>query len=716
MDLDRLAVELAERLLSVDRAEWAGVVADAALDQTVVDAAVQIAEGAEADSILDRPLGDATAAFFQPQSFESAGFRVVREIGRGGMGVVYLAEDIRLKRFVALKAIGGVFTFGGPIESRFLREARAAARLDHPNILQVLSSGVCNEVPYVVSAFIDGGTLADELSKLRSASEANSAEAKSPGAQGPGWVWQSAERLLKLARAVSFAHAAGVVHRDIKPGNVLLDADDEPLLCDFGIAGISDEPSITQPHERLGTARYMSPEQAGTINAEVGPRSDVYGLGATLFECLTLEPPEHAISIKRASHSTGTLGPNPRQSNRGVPRGLAWICQKALAPHPDDRFQSASEMAVALEAALGGRLRTPLPGVLGAETFLRRRPRIIAGSAGSAIAFLTIMIALIPRPSVGTLIVQARPNSKIQARLIEASSRLPDAPIRSTLGSGRWSLPEGRYRVAASRENGTIEQTVTISSGDSVEVNFASRPLPDFNAMVLIEGGHYTIGSGTDPASLFATRTVKIQPFWIDTDEVSNADYMTFVDATGADRPRYWPEPYDPEIDDLPVVGVSVLEAEAYAAWVGKRLPSDIEWEIAAAGGHRNASEPMIRLEQIASSPVDVNLQRRARFVKSENPLTPQEVKSAFRLSRNSTIAFDVTPSGLENMYWSARELTESRVPSPIDATKPTVIVKGASWADDLRVAPSLESGGMIAISSRLPQIGFRCAVSAVDR
>src|SRR6266508_2602641 len=201
-------------------------------------------------------------------------YELVEEIGRGGQGVVYRARQKSLNRTVALKVIGlGQWATQAHLK-RFRREAEAAANLDHPCIVPIYEVGECEGSCYFSMNFIDGGQL-DEVAKRQPISFRN-----------------AAELIAKLARTVHYAHEHGILHRDIKPGNILLDAKGEPHLTDFGLARlVKTESSITQTLDVIGTPSYMAPEQAVGNNAAVSSATDVYGLGAVHYQVLTAQPP-----------------------------------------------------------------------------------------------------------------------------------------------------------------------------------------------------------------------------------------------------------------------------------------------------------------------------------------------------------------------------------------------------------------------------------------
>src|SRR4051794_17907857 len=206
------------------------------------------------------------------------GYEVEAVLGRGGMGIVFLATHVRLNRRVALKMLlAGAYA--APHErARFQREAEAVAGLSHPNIVQVYDVGDCDGRPYFTMEYVEGGSLAYQLA----------------GAPQP--ARQAAQLVATLATAVHAAHARGIVHRDLKPANVLLAEDGTLKVTDFGLARQDDGAGLTHTGEAVGTPSYMAPEQARGRPDTVGPATDIYGLGAILYELLTGRPPFRAAT------------------------------------------------------------------------------------------------------------------------------------------------------------------------------------------------------------------------------------------------------------------------------------------------------------------------------------------------------------------------------------------------------------------------------------
>ncbi len=266
------------------------------------------------------------------------GYEILGILGRGGMGVVYQARQIRLKRFVALKMILAGAHAGAEELARFRTEAEAVARLQHPNIVQIYEVGEQDGRPYFSLEFVDGGSLAQKL-----------VGTPLPARQAAGLVET-------LARAMHAAHERGIVHRDLKPANVLLTADGTPKITDFGLAKRLDADTVqTQSGAVMGTPSYMAPEQAAGKIRAIGPATDIYALGAILYELLTGRPPFKTESVMDTLLQVMEREPDwPRIHNRQVDRSLEAICLKCLQKSPRDRYPSAAALAEDLTAYLQG--------------------------------------------------------------------------------------------------------------------------------------------------------------------------------------------------------------------------------------------------------------------------------------------------------------------------------------------------------------------------
>jgi TolB-like protein/tRNA A-37 threonylcarbamoyl transferase component Bud32/Flp pilus assembly protein TadD len=299
-------------------------------------------------------------------------YQVLEEIGRGGMGVIYRARQRHSRRIVALKRILSYHADSQETLARFRREAQAAASLDHPNILPIYEVSECDDgLPFFSMKFAGGGSLLDAAPALR------------------GEPRRAVALVAKVARAVQCAHGQGILHRDLKPGNILLDGRGEPLVSDFGLAKWLDTSShLTRTLTIFGTPGYIAPEQVNGSAGKLGPASDVYSLGAILFDLLTGRPPflgEHALKvIQQASEKPA---PKLRTLVPGLDRDLETICAKCLEREPGARYRSAGDFAEDLERWLEGRhiVARPVSPAARAWRWTRRNP-VIAGMAALLLA------------------------------------------------------------------------------------------------------------------------------------------------------------------------------------------------------------------------------------------------------------------------------------------------------------------------------------------
>src|SRR5437763_1891000 len=268
-----------------------------------------------------------------PTEMEFEDYELLKEIGRGGQGVVYRARQKSLNRIVALKIIGvGRWATEAHLK-RFRLEAEAAASLNHPFIVPIHEIRERGGYCYFSMNLVDGGPL-DEVVK-----------------HGLMPVRRAAELIARLARTVHYAHQHGILHRDIKPGNVLLDRNGEPHLTDFGLARLVEtESTVTRTMEVLGTPSYMAPEQAVGNNARVSRATDVYGLGAVFYQLLTGHPPfAGGTTFETVQLVLDTEPRQPRLWNPKIDRDLATICLKCLEKDPQHRYSSALALAEDLE-------------------------------------------------------------------------------------------------------------------------------------------------------------------------------------------------------------------------------------------------------------------------------------------------------------------------------------------------------------------------------
>ncbi|HSU56959.1 MAG TPA: WD40 repeat domain-containing serine/threonine-protein kinase [Candidatus Dormibacteraeota bacterium] len=305
-------------------------------------------------------------------------YELLGEVAQGGMGVVYYARQLSLNRTVALKMIrSGLLATAAEVQ-RFRAEAEAAANLDHPNIVPIHEIGEHDGQQYFTMKLMEGGTLADVSAEC--------------GNRNGRWLRRAAELVATVARAVHHAHQRGVLHRDIKPTNVLLDDLGEPHLTDFGLAKlVRAGPAMTQSLAVLGTPGYMAPEQAAGHNRQLTMAADIYGLGAILYELVTGQPPFKGDSALEVLNQVQAREPEPpRQINPLLDRDLETICLKCLEKAPDRRYSTAEMLAQDLGRWLAGQpiVARPVKSWERVVKWTRRNPVVASLSAAAILIFL----------------------------------------------------------------------------------------------------------------------------------------------------------------------------------------------------------------------------------------------------------------------------------------------------------------------------------------
>jgi serine/threonine protein kinase/tetratricopeptide (TPR) repeat protein len=320
------------------------------------------------------------------QNWRLGNYEILEEIGRGGMGVIYRARQRHSRRIVAVKRVLSYHSDSRETLARFRREAQAAASLDHPNILPIYEVSESEDgLPFFSMKFAPGGTLQQVGPALRND------------------LRQCVALVAKITRGVQYAHSRGILHRDLKPGNILLDARSEPLVSDFGLAKWLDTSSdLTRTLTIFGTPGYIAPEQASASAAELKPTADVYSLGAILFDLLAGRPPflgAHALSVIR--QAAESPAPKLRTLTKSADRDLETICSRCLEREPSSRYRSAHDLAEDLERWLEGRpilaRRISLP--VRAWRWSKRSPKL-AASIGACVVLGTVAATVAIRSRV----------------------------------------------------------------------------------------------------------------------------------------------------------------------------------------------------------------------------------------------------------------------------------------------------------------------------
>ena len=336
--LDKIADEFARRCRlgeSPDIQEYLSKFPEQAAHLKSLLQSVQLLEKAK----QQRPLGDSTLKKALSNLHD---FRIIREIGKGGMGIVYEAEQLSLQRRVALKVLPHRSRMDNQRFQRFEREAHAAAKLHHSNIVSVYSFGEHDGLHYYVMQYINGRSLAQLLTHWR----------ENPDKIPPlPRRWSFIARIgVEVAQALQHAHEHGILHRDIKPGNILVDRQGTTWVTDFGLAKQVEDATLTKTGDIIGTLQYMAPEQ---LQSRADERSDLYSLGLTLYELLTLKPAIEDMAPSRLLKILGELQLEPpRKINPEIPLDLETIVLKAIAREPVDRYQTANALATDLKRFL----------------------------------------------------------------------------------------------------------------------------------------------------------------------------------------------------------------------------------------------------------------------------------------------------------------------------------------------------------------------------
>ncbi len=376
-------------------------------------------------------------------------YRVVRELGRGGQGVVFLAEDTRLPRRVALKVLTGAIDASPEVLARFAREASSVSKIDHGGVCTVYETGVDDRSPWIAMRYIEGDTFGQRISRTKAeAGEDTSSAISIPevgksvasGDRSEAAATRAVMRVVQLieetAEALHAAHTAGIIHRDIKPGNIMLDRNGRPVILDFGLARDlgSDMPTMTQAGEFFGTPAYMSPEQLLANRVKLDGRTDVFSLGVTLFECLTLTRPfEHPTREGLVYAIQYREPPDPRRLNPAISNDLKIVIETALEKDRDRRYQTALDLAgdlrrVRLHEPI---LARPVGRLIRLRRWSQRNPALATAFVAGLLLFAVSIVLLVRTTlaergkDIALAQVTFERNEK-QAALLEKASALAD--------------------------------------------------------------------------------------------------------------------------------------------------------------------------------------------------------------------------------------------------------------------------------------------------
>lgn len=658
---------------------------------------------------------------------ELNGYTVVELIGSGSMAEVYLARQPSMNRWVAIKILSEALITDTQFVARFRQESQIVAALEHPHILPVIDYGEISDTPYLVMRYISGGTLQELMQRT-----------------GPLPPAEVLRYLSEVGRGLDYAHSLGVVHRDVKPKNILLDTRGNSFITDFGLAKIIRGGGLTHSGVgMIGTPHYMSPEQGR--GQAVDGRSDLYALGVMLYEMLTGHVPFDADSaVGIVMRHINDPVPAVSDSRPGLPSALDPLLARAMAKDPAARFQSAQEMAEAVAAAYGTAL---LPGATLA------RPAAAPGTG-------TPPTARAKRPSWRVWAVTAGLTAVIGLAAWRANQLTPTAPpptlsptapvLATPVAAGPTSAPPRATPTATAT---AALPPPTATARVTAPAFQATTAAQDGMTLIYIPAGSFLLGSpDSDPDAREDEKpqqTIELDAFWLDKTEVTVAQFEDFVRATGytTDAERgvddgangaragglvfsgndtvfvkdaNWLLPEGPgargasEQPRAPVVQVSWNDAAAYCAWAGRRLPTEAEWDRAARGSAGRRYPWGAAFDGARTNFCDSNCSAAWRNTTFDDGATRTNNVGSYPAGASVEGVLDLTGNVWE---WVAdwhdfRGYYRFPTANPLGvATGTERVVRGGAWTD---TADRVRAGARTKLTpaSRNNFTGFRCAVT----
>jgi len=546
-----------------------------------------------------------------------AHYEVIDKLGYGGFGNVYLAADAKLgNRLVVLKVLHPHLAADPDMVKRFRREAQAMGQLDHPNIVRIYSVEDQLPPPFIVMEFVQGITLADLLQ------------------QGAISFEEALPILRQIGEALDAAHLQGMVHRDVKPSNVLITPEGVAKLTDFGIVKMlqGNETTLTPTIGTMGSVRYMSPEQVDIHRQdEIGPSSDIYALGVMAYQMLAGRVPfegQNNAAILMAHMATPP--PDPSSFNPALSPAVVSVLMKVLDKKPAHRYSTASAFINALQQAVAGEMHAqyhpPTTAEISALSPLNNSnppqstPSTAQESTRRWATGVSVLVLLLVGVILGGVINEVLSNEgQVQTPLpIAAGSATPTATADSntTPVTTTPSLPTSDNSknsktpfvatdtsAIASQTPTSATQTATLTSTPTqatqtptpnpptstptIQLPVTEVAMSDGMVEVYVPAGEFLMGSAKGDQKEQPEHLVYLDEFWIDQTEVTNAMYRACVDAGSCDEPTipsFHPIYTDPDFLNYPIIHVSWNDAQTYCEWAERRLPTEAEWEKAARG------------------------------------------------------------------------------------------------------------------------------------
>jgi len=515
-------------------------------------------------------------------------YHLLEKLGEGGMATVYKAYDTRLEREVAVKIIRSDLFGNAVIErilKRFEREAKAMAKFSHANIVKVYDYGEHEGSPYIVMELLSGGTLKQKL--------------------GKPMPWRDAVNLLEpIARALSYAHSEGILHRDVKPANILISKAGDPVLTDFGIAKLLEQEegsTLTGTGVGIGTPEYMAPEQG--LGQIVDGRADVYSLAIVFYELVTGRKPfiadtPLAVLFKQMNDPL----PRPISLVPELPEAVEQVILKALAKQPEDRFKGMSEFAVALHKL---------------ETITETLPQAeISPLNATHLEVKEYSTIDDPYATVDKIIVdENKPPTSLEIKSPQLASEKKTDKLKKQKGVRPWQYIAGgagligmlvvilwvsglfnpptiaeptrtstKVQVSATQELVPTVTPISPTPTETLTIGSTQISPKDGMVMVYVPEGEFTMGSNDGNSYEQPVHQVSLDAYWIDQTEVTHLMYKECVNAGACTAPNTTIPVDDSKLGDHPVAYVDWYQADAYCKWAGRELPTEAQWEKAARG------------------------------------------------------------------------------------------------------------------------------------